>query len=193
MSTPDILTASALYSALTDALARGLDPDTAVVIGDADHTWYETSTDIGDPTDGSAGHIWFTLYTAEHADPRSTPEHADRCTYCQTYGHLATDCPEQPVTYYAVGWNVAGYMPECDVYVTSDFDSAKRYLIDEMLRAADIADTDAMAADLDNAAQDVNLWSAPGDVCYVEMIDSPHCIPTAFWICETDETPEEES
>ncbi len=187
------LTASQLHAALSTALARGLDPHTAVVIGDSDHTWYETSTEIGDPTDGSADHIWFTLYTAEIADSRSTYEHAYYCSYCHTYGHLAADCDEHPVTYYAVGHNVAGYMPESDVHITSDIDSARRYLISEMLWHADNAETEEIAENLTSAAEDVNLWSAPGGVCYVECIDSPHCIPTAFWICETDEMPEEES
>lgn len=94
-------------------------------------------------------------------------------------------------TYYAVGHNVAGYMPECDVVVFESFDDAKRYLIDEMLRAADYAETETIAEDLTNSAEDVNLWSSP-DFVYVEMIDSPHCIPTAWWIVETDEAPETE-
>jgi hypothetical protein len=87
-------------------------------------------------------------------------------------------------TYYAVGNNVAGYMPEADVEVFEDFDRAKRYLIDEMLRAADYAETETIA-------EEVNLWNGP-DCVYVEMIDSLHCIPTAWWITETDEAPESE-
>jgi hypothetical protein len=87
---------------------------------------------------------------------------------------------------YAVGHNIAGYMPESDVEIFEDFDSAKRYLIDEMLRSADYAETETIAEDLTNTAEDVNLWSGP-DTCYVEEIDSAHCIPTAYWIVETDE------
>jgi hypothetical protein len=94
-------------------------------------------------------------------------------------------------TYYAVGHNVAGYLPEADVETFEDFDSAKRYLIDEMLRAADYAETETIAEELTNSAENVNLWSGP-DCVYVEMIDSPHCIPTAWWITETDEAPESE-
>lgn len=72
----DILTVSALAEILSAALARGLDPDTAVVIGDSDHTWYETSTEIGDPTvSDNNGWLWLTLFTAAEADSRSTPEH----------------------------------------------------------------------------------------------------------------------
>jgi hypothetical protein len=90
---------------------------------------------------------------------------------------------------YAVGNNVAGYSPECDVYVTDSFDSAKRALIDDILWSADYAETETIAEELAAAAEDVNLWSGP-DVCYVEMIDSEHCIPTAWWIQETEEESE---
>jgi hypothetical protein len=93
---------------------------------------------------------------------------------------------------YAVGHNIAGYLPECDVFVTDVFDQAKRYLISEMLEAADYAETEDIATDLTLQAEDVNLWSGPG-TCYVEMIDSEHCIPTAWWITETDEMPENDS
>ncbi len=93
---------------------------------------------------------------------------------------------------YAAGHNVSGYLPESDVEIFEDFDSAKRYLIDEILFAADYAETETIAENLDSLAQDVNLWSAPGDLDYVDMIDSPHCIPTAWWICETSETTSEE-
>lgn len=93
---------------------------------------------------------------------------------------------------YAVGHNIAGYMPECDIYVTDTFDQAKRYLISEMLEAADYAETEQIAEELAAAAEDVNLWNGP-DVCYVDMIDSEHCLPTAWWIDVTEEELEEES
>lgn len=92
---------------------------------------------------------------------------------------------------YAVGHNVAGYLPESDVYVVEDFESAKRSLIADLLFAADYAETDDIGNALALAAEEVNLWNGP-DCLYVDMIDSPHCIPTAFWIVETDETPVEE-
>jgi hypothetical protein len=96
-----------------------------------------------------------------------------------------------PATYYAVGHNVAGYLPEADVAVFDTFDEAKRCLIHDMLLAADYAETETIAEDLTNSAEDVNLWNGP-DTVYVEMIDSPHCIPTAWWIMEADEAPENE-
>jgi hypothetical protein len=57
-----------------------------------------------------------------------------------------------------------------------------------MLRESEYVETEEIAEDLCNSAEDVNLWSAPGDLCYVNMIDSRYCIPTAWWICETSET-----
>lgn len=95
----DILTVSELHAALTAALARGLHPDTAVVIGPADHDWLQTSREIGDPTLGDYGEwLWYTLFTAAPADPRFTPEHAYYCGYCGTFGHIPADCLEREVT-----------------------------------------------------------------------------------------------
>ena len=93
---------------------------------------------------------------------------------------------------YAVGHNVAGYMPEADVYVTDEFVNAKSALIYDLLFAADYAETDEIGNCLALAAEEVNLWNGP-DCLYVSMIDSEHCIPTAWWITETDEMPEDES
>jgi hypothetical protein len=93
---------------------------------------------------------------------------------------------------YAVGHNVSGYLPESDVYVTDTFADAQAYLIHELLFAADYAETEDIGDELALAAEDVNLWNGP-DTCYVEMIDSEHCIPTAWWIDVTEEEIEEES
>jgi hypothetical protein len=93
---------------------------------------------------------------------------------------------------YAVGHNIAGYLPEADVYVTSTFEDAKAYLIHDLLFHADYAETGDIGDALANAAEEVNLWNGP-DTVYVEEIDSEHCIPTAYWIVETDEECEDES
>lgn len=95
-------------------------------------------------------------------------------------------------TYYAVGHNVAGYMPEADVYIAETFADAKAYLIHHLLFAADYAETGDIGDALAGAAEDVNLWSGP-DCIYVEEIDSEHCIPTVYWIVETDEMPEDDA
>ena len=87
---------------------------------------------------------------------------------------------------HAYGHNVSGYLPESDTYVVETFDEAKRGLIADMLRTADYAETESIAEDLTNTAEDVNLWSGP-DTAYVEMMESEHCIPTAWWIMETEE------
>lgn len=91
---------------------------------------------------------------------------------------------------YAVGSNVAGYLPECDVHIVTDFAEAKSILIHDLLFAADYAETGDIGDALAGAAEDVNLWNGP-DCLYVETIDSEHCIPTAYWITETEEEPEE--
>jgi hypothetical protein len=129
-------------------------------------------------TCGSCGRSWDDSVVTS-----MTPAPSARCPFEPFHA--------EPATYYAVGNNVAGYMPEADVEVFEDFDRAKRYLIDEMLRAADYAETETIAEELTNSAEDVNLWNGP-DCVYVEMIDSLHCIPTAWWITETDEAPESE-
>lgn len=96
----DLLTVRELHAALTEALARGLDPSTAVVIGPEDHDWQQTSQTIGDPTlNTEEGEwLWFTLFTAAPADPRSTYAHVaewtdDRCACCGTVGHDDDECP----------------------------------------------------------------------------------------------------
>jgi len=76
------MTAAELYNYLTAALARGLDPNTTVVIDtqsvpvDRIDSWHLIS-DVEDPTlDDDEGLLWLTLYMApENADPRFTPGH----------------------------------------------------------------------------------------------------------------------
>ena len=89
------------------------------------------------------------------------------------------------MTNYAVGHNMAGYLPESDVWITDDFTAGKQSLIDDLLRAADVAgdagdddDADELAA----LAEDVNLWNGP-DVVY-STFRSGHM---AWWITATDE------
>ena len=64
---------------------------------------------------------------------------------------------------YAVGHNVAGYMPEADVYVTDEFVNAKSALIYDLLFAADYAETDEIGNCLALAAEEVDLSPAGAD------------------------------
>lgn len=73
----DLLTVGRLHALLTDAIKRGLDPHTAVVVGPPDHDWLQVSQTVGDPSDSPDREwLWFTLFTAAPADPRRTPEHS---------------------------------------------------------------------------------------------------------------------
>jgi hypothetical protein len=76
----DLLTVHDLYLALGEAFHRGLDPNTAVVVGPPDHDWLQVRQAIGDPTarpvaDEHQDWLWFTLFTGAPADPRFTPAH----------------------------------------------------------------------------------------------------------------------
>lgn len=101
----------------------------------------------------------------------------------------------EPITHYHVGSNIAGYLPEEDGpnYPVIGIDVAKRVLIDDIERIADGIQMagDAWSLDksdeLSGVQQDINLWSEPNTV-YVDMVDSAHCVPTAFWIVECSET-----
>ena len=93
-------------------------------------------------------------------------------------------------TYWTAGSNVAGYLPESDPYVTSDYENAKRYLIDEMLRDADdlAADGNEDAADeLSLAAEDLNL-TGPDQGYYLLIDVSPteHTLPREYWVTRLD-------
>lgn len=89
-------------------------------------------------------------------------------------------------TNYAVGHNMAGYLPESDVYVVSTFDEAKTILISDLLFAADYADSETAAQQYDALAQDVNLWNGP-DTLYVDYRSGQ----MAYWIEETTEEVDE--
>lgn len=67
---------------------------------------------------------------------------------------------------YVAGSNNPGYLPQ-NVEEFDDFDSAKRYIIEEMERDADDfgeQGSEDMAEDISNAAEDVNLESGPFEV-----------------------------
>lgn len=73
MSNP--LNVRQLHKLLTDALARGLDPETAVVVetDDAAGDWMTLQVEAMDPTTSPGLVIWFTLQpNGEFADSRST-------------------------------------------------------------------------------------------------------------------------
>ena len=77
---------------------------------------------------------------------------------------------------YTIGWNMPGYLPEMEPYTLDTADEAKRAMIDELERAADMSDAvndHSIAEDLSNAAEDLNLcdvsngWDATiGNLAY---------------------------
>jgi hypothetical protein len=99
------------------------------------------------------------------------------------------------MVHYHYGHNVAGYLPESDVGMTEDFDSAKRAVIEDMLYRADTEEEETAAENLTNAAEDVNLASGPDLVEYVdENPSSEHSLPVAYWVqvCAEDDCQAEE-
>jgi hypothetical protein len=90
---------------------------------------------------------------------------------------------------WASGHNTPGYLPEADPYVSSDHESAKRFLIGEVERAADDADAvgdHGIAEDLSAAAEELNLVRfVCQDTALAEWgatIDG-----VAYWLNSTDE------
>lgn len=89
---------------------------------------------------------------------------------------------------YVVGYNTPGYLPESDPYICEDADSAKRALIDDMLRHADTdsrsdPDSEALSAELTLAAEDLNLTDVSEG--YSVTICDPereHDLGTHYWI-----------
>ena len=94
---------------------------------------------------------------------------------------------------YAVGHNMAGYMPEADVWVTDDLETAKQSLIDDLDRWADgVAmgpedDRDADLDEIDEAIEEIKTWTGEGLV-YINYRSGL----MAYWINETDEEPEDD-
>lgn len=89
---------------------------------------------------------------------------------------------------YAVGHNMPGYLPESDVWITGDWESAKQYLIDEMDRTGDFFfdtdqedEADALSAEM----EDLNLDNGP-EWCSSVIGNQ------VWWIQLTDEEPEED-
>lgn len=89
---------------------------------------------------------------------------------------------------WSVGHNLVGYMPESDVYITSDHENAKRALIDDLEFAADQADMvddHDEAEQLSGAAEDLNLISEGRE--WGVIVGN-----ISYWLNATDETPDEE-
>lgn len=98
---------------------------------------------------------------------------------------------------YAVGHNMPGYLPESDVEIFTEWEDAKRYLIDIMERDADFYDDTArqdgndenderhdLAESLSSECEDLNLDNGPEWGTIVGNV--------SYWIMLTDEEPEEE-
>lgn len=97
---------------------------------------------------------------------------------------------------YAVGHNTPGYSPESDVWVTEDYDSAKRALIDDLERHADWLDEIGLhdqAEEVSAECEDLNLASVGTEwSTTVPSSDSEHDLGLSFWLNVTEEEPEED-
>ncbi|TKW76784.1 MAG: hypothetical protein DI543_19145 [Bradyrhizobium icense] len=67
---------------------------------------------------------------------------------------------------FVAGWNMPGYMPDCEPAAFATFDEAKRYIIGEIKRDEEHAESEEEAETLAAFAEDVNLQSGPfGATC----------------------------
>jgi hypothetical protein len=58
---------------------------------------------------------------------------------------------------YAAGWNMPGYMPDSEPAFFTDDESARQYILDELERMADEAETEGDAENFTAMAEDINL------------------------------------
>lgn len=64
---------------------------------------------------------------------------------------------EQRTPRFVAGWNMPGYMPDSTPEEFGDADDAKRYILDQIKRDEDDADTEEKAEELSGFAEDINL------------------------------------
>jgi len=88
-------------------------------------------------------------------------------------------------TLFSCGTNMPGYLPDDDFpFVTDDADTAKRYLIDEMVRDGDSAferGDETLADELSSEAEDLNLSDVTAG--YSTTVGN-----RAYWITPTPST-----
>jgi len=73
---------------------------------------------------------------------------------------------ENEAIQFCAGWNMPGYMPDCEPCEFSTFDDAKRYIISELKREEEEAESEDEAETLAAFAEDVNLQSSEfGTTC----------------------------
>lgn len=80
---------------------------------------------------------------------------------------------------YVAGYNIPGFLPEVEPATFDTFDEAKRFVIDELLLAADdcaAAENEAGAEELTAIAESVNLESGPFSW------DASHVDGYAYWV-----------
>lgn len=107
--------------------------------------------------------------------------------------------------HFHAGHNDAGYLPECDVATFTQWDDAKRYMIDELLSAAesmaswgDEHDCDdvpcptygdecpeSLAGSMATDAEDLNLESGPE---WSTSLSDGRSLPVSWWISVCVET-----
>lgn len=75
------------------------------------------------------------------------------------------ECQDERLPFVA-GWNMPGYMPDCEPAAFATFDEAKRYIIAQLKIAEEEAESEEEAETLATFAEDVNLESGPfGGTC----------------------------
>lgn len=101
---------------------------------------------------------------------------------------------------WAVGWNLAGYLPECDVTVTEDWGMARDILVYEISRSWDhdyeMLDDDDEDGRLAVDARYLDAHTEIHNATYGEPLtvaiegESLHSFPMMFWIDQTDAEPD---
>ncbi len=73
--------------------------------------------------------------------------------YVQRYEGQCKACKPK----FVAGWNMPGYMPDCEPVEFDDADDARQYIIDAIKLAEDQAETEEQAEELAAFAEEVNL------------------------------------
>ena len=82
---------------------------------------------------------------------------------------------------YIAGWNMPGYLPEVDPWVTDNYDDAVEYLLDEMARYSETLDNDDDYDEYRGAVASVESDRANGVEVFVSL---GKCI---YWVTVTNE------
>jgi len=92
-------------------------------------------------------------------DESGDPDVCQECNCAHEFCECFADDDEDEPAQWVAGFNMPGYMPESEPAGFATFDDAKSYVIAELKRAEDDAQSEDDATEFCHAAEDVNLES----------------------------------